>query len=168
MNEIDLYNSVRSEIVVNHVLMHVTTIIVVIALLVGVWVSEKQDSIISVLLPLLSLSWAAAMVRFDLFIHRQAAYLRALEASLHESGLAVPLWEGWKASLKSTRVVIPIADVFVTLIVVLITCYLLFGPAKRFFDSRHWPAHRLYSWFILLSTISLLLFLAWLPGLAGR
>lgn len=168
MNEIDLYNSIRSEIVVNHVLMHLTTIVVLIALLAGVWLSEKRESMISVLLPFLSLSWAAAMVRFDFFIHRQAAYLRALEASLHQNSVAVPLWEGWKASLQSTRIVIPIADVFALLIVVVITAYLLFYPAKEIFRSKDWPAHRLYSWLILLSTISLLLFLPFIPKLAAH
>jgi hypothetical protein len=168
MNEIDIYNSIRSEIVVNHVLMHLTTIVVVIALLVGVWLGEKRESIVNVFLPLLSLSWAAAMVRFDFFIHRQAAYLRALEASLHERGGAVPLWETWKVSLQSTRVVIPVADVFAILIVVVITTYLLFGPARKVFTSRGWPAHRLYSWLILLSTIGLLLFLPFIPKLAAR
>jgi hypothetical protein len=90
------------------------------------------------------------MVRFDFFIHRQAAYLRALEASLHQNGLAVPLWESWKASLQSTRIVIPVADVFATLITMIITAYMLFGPAKKIFRSRDWPAHRIYSWLILL------------------
>src|SRR5262245_2202065 len=96
MNELDLYNSIRTEIVVNHVLMHLTTIVVVIALLAGVWLTEQRESIISVLLPLLSLSWAASIVRFDYFIHRQSAYLRALEVFLRQDGMAVPLWEGWK------------------------------------------------------------------------
>src|ERR1051325_5262504 len=105
MNEIDLYNSIRSEIVVNHVLMHITTLVVVIALVTGVWLSEKRESVVSVLLPLLSLSWAAAMVRFDFFIHRQAAYLRAFENSLQQNGLSVPLWENWKASLQPTPLV---------------------------------------------------------------
>jgi hypothetical protein len=121
-----------------------------------------------VLLPLLSLSWAAAMVRFDFFIHRQAAYLRTLETSLHQNGLAVPLWEGWKASLQSTRIVIPIADVFASLIVVVITAYLLFGPARNVFKLKNWPAHRLYSWLILLLTVALLLFLPFIPRLAAR
>jgi hypothetical protein len=168
MSEIDLYNSIRNEIVVNHALMHITTIVVVIALLVGVWLSEKRESMVSVLLPLLSLSWAAAMVRFDFFIHRQAAYLRTLETSLHQNGLAVPLWEGWKASLQSTRIVIPIADVFASLIVVVITAYLLFGPARNVFKLKNWPAHRLYSWLILLLTVALLLFLPFIPRLAAR
>jgi hypothetical protein len=168
MNEINLYSSIRSEIVVNHVLMHLTTIVVVVALLVGVWLSEKRESVISVLLPLLSLSWAAAMVRFDFFIHRQAADLRALETSLQQSGLSVPLWEGWKASLQSTRIVIPMADIFATLIVVVITAYLLFGPARAVFKLKKWPAYRFYSWLILLSTVGLLLFLPLIPKLAAR
>jgi len=164
----DLYNSIRSEIVVNHILMHLTTVVIVVVLLVGVWLSEQRESIISVLLPLLSLSWAAAMVRFDFFIHRQAAYLRALEASLHQNGLAIPLWEGWKVSLQSTRVVIPIADMFATLILVVATAYLLFGPCRKVFISRGWPAHRLYSWLILVSMIGLLLSLAFIPQLAAH
>ena len=167
MNEIDLYNSIRSEIVANHILMHLTTVVVVITLLVGVWISEQRESILSVLLPLLSVSWAGAMVRFDFFIHRQAAYLRAFEDSLRQKGLVVPLWETWKVSLQSTRVVIPIADVFTTLIVVIVTAYLLFGPSRRFFKTRAWPAYRLYSWLILLSTIGLLLFLPFIPKLAA-
>lgn len=168
MNEIDLYNSIRTEIVVNHVLMHLTTVVVVIALLIGAWLTEKRETILSVFLPLLSLSWAAAMVRFDFFIHRQAAYLRAFEASLNKSGIAVPLWESWKVSLQSSRVVIPVADVFATLIVVVLTGYLLFGPARTVFNSKRWPAHRLYSWLILLFTIGLLLFLPFIPKLAAR
>lgn len=168
MSEIDLYNSIRTEIIVNHVLMHLTTIVVIIALLLGVWLSEKRETIVSVLLPLLSLSWAAAIVRFDFFIHRQAAYLRTLETTLHQNGLAVPLWEGWKASLQSTRIVIPVADLFATLIVVVITAYMLFGPARNVFKSRNWPAHRLYSWLIVLLTIGLLLSLAFIPKLAAR
>ena len=168
MNEIDLYNSIRNEIVVNHVLMHLTTVVVVISLLIGVWLSEYRESMISVFLPLLSVSWAAAMVRFDFFIHRQAAYLRAVEDSLRQNGLTVPLWESWKSALRSTAVVIPIADVFATLIIVVVTAYLLFGPSCKVFKSRAWPAHRLYSWSILLSTIGLLLFLPFIPKLAAQ
>ena len=141
---------------------------VAITLLTGVWLSEKRESIISVLLPLLSVSWAAAMVRFDFFIHRQAAYLRAVEASLSKSGFPVPLWETWKISLQSTRLVVPIADVFATLIVLVTTAYLLFGPAKSVFNSRRWPAHRAYAWSILLATVGLLLFLTLIPGIAAH
>lgn len=168
MNEIDLYNMVRSEIVVNHILMHLTTILVAVTLLVGVWLSERRESMVSVLLPLLSLSWAAAIVRFDFLIHRQAAYLRVLEGALHQSGVSVPLWETWKASLRSARVVIPVADLLALLIVLTPTAYLLFGPAREVFKTRGWPAHQLYSWVILVSTIVLLCFLPFVPGLAAR
>src|SRR5215216_1575733 len=148
--------------------MHWYSLIVAIVLLSGIVLVENRRTILSIFLPLLTLAWAAAMVRFDFFIHRQAAYLRAFEASLHQNGLAVPLWEGWKASLQSTRIVIPVADVFATLIIVIITAYMLFGPAKKIFRSRDWPAHRLYSWLILLSTVGLLLFLPFVPKLAAR
>lgn len=168
MNEIELYNTIRSEILVNHVLMHLTTIVVVIALLAGVWLNERRVSMVSVLLPLLSLSWAAAMVRFDFFIHWQAAYLRLLEGSLRQSGVVTPLWETWKASLGSTRVVIPIADLFAVLIVLVTTAYLLFGPAREVFKARAWPAHLAYSCAILLLTVGLLCSLPFVPGLAAR
>jgi hypothetical protein len=79
MNEVEIYSIIRSEILTNHVLMHVTTLVVVILLFGGTWLIEDRKSIISVILPILSLAWAAAIVRFDFFIHRQAAYLRAVE-----------------------------------------------------------------------------------------
>ena len=168
MNETDLYNTIRSEILVNHVLMHLTTIVVVIMLLTGVWLCERRESVVSVLLPLLSLSWAAAMVRFDFFIHRQAAYLRAVEGTLRESGVITPLWETWKYSLRSTRVMMPIADVFAVLIVLAPTAYLLFGPARQVFKQRDWPAQRAYCWGVLLLTVGLICLLPFIPGLAAR
>jgi hypothetical protein len=50
------------------------------------------------------------MVRFDLFIHRQSAYLRALEAQMQTSRGALPMWEQWKDSLRVTAFVVPVAD----------------------------------------------------------
>src|SRR5690349_6401056 len=111
MNEVEVYNAIRSEIVTNNVLLHLTTFIVVAALLTGTYVIENRKSIISVLLPILTLSWAAATVRFDYFIHRQAAYLRSAETRMQESGISIPLWETWKFSLRSTSIIVPIADV---------------------------------------------------------
>lgn len=168
MDQLNLYNAIRSEILVNHVLMHLTTIVVVVLLLGGVWLSERRESMVSVLLPLLSLSWAAAILRFDFFIHRQAAYLKLVEAHLRESGVVLPLWETWKASLLSTRVVVPIADLFALLIVLAPTVYLLFGPAREVFKVRGWRGHRVYSWTILLITIGLLCCLPFVPALAAR
>jgi hypothetical protein len=148
--------------------MHLTTIVVVIALLAGVWLSERRESVLSVLLPLLSLFWAAAIVRFDFFVHRQAAYLRVVEGSLRQLGVVTPLWETWKASLRSTRVVIPVADFFGVLIVLVPTAYLLFGPARAVFKARGWPARRTYCWAVLLVIVGLLCLLPFIPGLAAR
>jgi hypothetical protein len=127
MAELELYSTIRNEIVVNHVLMHLMTIFVVFMLVGGTWLVETRRSFVSLLLPLLSLAWAAAMVRFDFFIHRQGAYLRLLEASLQKRVAAdLPFWELSKAQLRSTRYVVPTADALGILIVVVptIICYL--------------------------------------------
>src|SRR5437667_7915181 len=99
MPELDLYNSIRNEIVINHVLMHVTTLVVVILLLAGIWLAERRPTVLTVFLPLLSLAWAASVVRFDFLIQRQGAYLRTAESTLQSRGVAIPLWESWKSSL---------------------------------------------------------------------
>jgi len=39
---------------------------------------------------------------------------------------------------------------------------------QRVFKLKNWPAHRLYSWLILLLTVGLLLFLPLIPKLAAR
>lgn len=82
MDGIQIYNSIREEIVWNHLMMHWFTLIVVVVLLVGVCIVENRRTVLSVFLPLLSIAWAASILRFDFFVHRQAAYLRALEASV--------------------------------------------------------------------------------------
>ena len=74
----DVYAIIRTEIIANHSLMHWYSLIVAIVIIIGVRVIEARQTILSVCLPLLSIAWAAAMVRFDFFIHRQAAYLRYL------------------------------------------------------------------------------------------
>src|SRR5215467_12283229 len=128
MGELELYSTIRNEIVVNHVLLHLTTIFVVFMLVGGTWFVETRRSFVSVLLPLLSVAWAAAVVRFDFFIQRQGAYLRPLETSLQKRiGPDVPFWELTKAQLRSTRYVVPTADVLGMLIIIVATIYLLFG-----------------------------------------
>jgi hypothetical protein len=166
MGEVEIYNAIRSEIVTNHILIHVTTWIVVIILLVGTWVVENRKTILSVILPLLTLAWAAAVVRFDFFIHRQAAYLRGFENHLQQSGLSMPLWESWKSSLRSTAFVVPLADFLAVLVIVLPTIYLLFIPAQEFFHQKRWRGGKLYAWVILILIGLLLGLLLFIPKIA--
>lgn len=115
----------------------------------------------------MTLAWAAAMVRFDFFIHRQAAYLRALESKLSEQGMTVPLWETWKVSLRSTRFVIPIADLIAIMVIVIPTLYLLFGPAQQFFQHQQWKGGKVYAWAITVLILILICSLAVIPSIAS-
>lgn len=163
----EFYNAARSEIIGNHVLMHWFSIVVAITILVGALVVEMRGrTILSVFLPLLAVAWAAAMVRFDFFIHRQAAYLRQLEAQMRESGIALPLWETWKASLRSTVIIVPAADVLASAVIVIPTLYLLFGPAQQFFQRSGWRWGKLYAWTLSAILILLLASLAVIPKIA--
>lgn len=163
----ELYNAARSEIIGNHVLMHWFSIVVAITILAGALVVEMRGrTILSVFLPLLAVAWAAAMVRFDFFIHRQAAYLRQLEAQMRESGTAFPLWETWKASLRSTVIIVPAADVLASAVILVPTLYLLFGPAQQFFQQSGWRWGKLYAWALSAILILLLASLAVIPKIA--
>jgi hypothetical protein len=166
-NEIDIYNTIRIEIVANHTLMHWYSIIVALVLLSGIVLTELRKTTISVFLPILSLSWAASMVRFDFFIQRQGAYLRDLEMGMQEHGISVPLWETWKSSLRSTQLIVPIADAVAVLAIVVPTLYLLFGPAQEVFQLRHWKGSKLYAWSIATLITLLLCSLAIIPRLAA-
>lgn len=168
MNDIEIYNTIRSEIVANHILLNVTTLIVVIVLLIGTYLIENRKSIVSVALPLLTLSWAAATVRFDYFIHRQAAYLRIAEDHIQESGISIPLWETWKFSLRSTSFIVPIADLMAILVILLPTAYLLFGPAQEFFIFKQWRGHKAYACGVSVAIVFLLCFLLFIPRIAAR
>lgn len=128
--------------------MHWFTLAVVLTLLAGVFVIEVRQTILSVFLPLLSLAWAVAVVRFDFFIHRQAAYLRVLETQMQQGGISVPLWETWKMSLKATPFVVPLADAIASAAIVVPTVYLLFGPAQQVFTARGWRGAKLYAWLV--------------------
>jgi len=80
MDTTQVYIALRSEIVSNHVLMHWFTMTVALSVIVGTVLIERLGrTILSIILPLLSLAWAASTLRFDFFIHRQAAYLRFVE-----------------------------------------------------------------------------------------
>lgn len=166
MSDVEIYSLIRSEILTNHVLMHVTTLLVVILLLVGTWLNEGKRSVISVIAPLLTLAWVAAIVRFDFFIHRQAAYLRVLEARMRESGVATPLWETWKSSLRSTSIIVPVTDFIAILVVIVPTIYLLFGPAQEYFAVKGWPGGKAYKWGIIIAVGFLLGSLLFIPKIA--
>ncbi|HET6972884.1 MAG TPA: hypothetical protein VFH96_02605 [Pyrinomonadaceae bacterium] len=168
MNLVEIYISARSEIISNHVLMHWFSIIVAAMLLAGVFIVEKHEkTILSVFLPLLSVAWAAAIVRFDFFIHRQAAYLRELEAKMTESGVPYSLWETWKASSRATPVVVPLADLIASTVIVIPTIYLLFGPAQRFFEGKGWKGKRAFAWSVTILMALLLSSLAAIPKIAA-
>lgn len=167
MESVEIYNSIRAEIVSNHVLMHWFTLAVALTLLGGVFINELRQTALSVFLPLLSLAWAAAMVRFDFFIHRQAAYLRALEAQMQQGGISIPLWESWKPSLHATPLVVPLADAIASAVIVVPTIYLLFGPAQQVFASRQWRGAKPYAWLISALLILSLCSLAGVPEIAA-
>jgi|GEM_PF-2680686 len=168
LDPIDVYIEIRSEIVTNHVLMHLITVVVILTLLAGTLVVEKlRPTILSVFLPLLTLAWAAAMVRFDFFIHRQAAYLRLLEVQMREAGSALPLWETWKTSLRATPLVVPAADAISFAVIIIPTGYLLFSPAREYFQLRHWKGQKIYSWGLIAGIMLLLSSLAVIPQIAA-
>ena len=166
-NEIDIYNTIRAEIVANHTLMHWYSIIVALALLAGIVLIELRKTVLSVFLPLLSLAWASAMVRFDFFIQRQGVYLRDFEMQLQEHGLSAPMWETWKTSLRSTQILIPIADAIAVLAIVVPTLYLLFGPAQEIFQLHQWKRSKLYAWSVSIMLVLLLCSLAVIPRIAA-
>jgi len=151
----------------NHVLMHWFSLIVAITLLAGILIVEmREKTILSVFLPLLSVAWAAAIVRFDFFIHRQAAYLRELESQIGQGTASYPLWETWKRTVRATPVVVPLADILASAVIVVPTIYLLFGPAQRFFDQSGWRGRKVYAWCISIVLLLLLCSLAFIPRIA--
>jgi hypothetical protein len=165
MDELQVYVSIRSEILTNHVLIQWFTLIVAVVFIIGTTVVERLGrTILSVFLPLLSLAWAASVVRFDYFIHRQAAYLRRLEADMQTNA---PLWETWKGSLHSTALVVPLLDVLAVSVIVIPTLYLLFVPAQDYFRSRSWRWGKLYALSIAALRTLLLLSIAVVPKIAS-
>jgi hypothetical protein len=167
LNPTEIYAAMRSEITTNHILMHCVTFVVAIVLLTGVWLVESRRTILSVFLPLLTVAWAASIVRFDFFIHRQAAYLKQLESQLRDTGTVGPFWETWKASSRSTLLVVPLMDVLAVGVLVIPTLYILFGPAQEFYSARGWRWGRIYAWGLSVVLVLLLLFLAAVPRIAS-
>lgn len=162
MPDITSYDSIRAEIVINHILMHAITVVVAVTILAATAYVESRVSVISVLAPLLTLAWAAAMVRFDFFIHRQGAYLRHLEVAAGRPG-----WEQWHESSRWTPVIVPVMDVIGVLSIIVPTLYLLWGPAQTYFEARSLRGSRVYAWGVALGIVILLLSLTTIPRLAS-
>jgi hypothetical protein len=163
MDKTQLYVVIRQEIVANHVLMHIVSIIVVVSLVFGAWLVEQRRTILSVLLPLLAISWAGAMVRFEFLIHRQGSYLRELERYLRSSEPALPTWELWKANFTATQIVMPLADIFTLIVVFVAAVYLSFGPARDFLATLNPRLSRAYPWVVMSVLSALICALAVIP-----
>lgn len=163
MQEVEIYNAIRQEITTNHILMHWFTLFVVVSLLAGCIVIEKRKTILGVFLPLITLAWAASIVRFDFFVHRQAAYLRMLESHIQNNVASFPLWETWKDSHNSTIFIIPLADIFIFIVILIPTVWLLFGRAQEYFAEKQWKAGKIYAWTVLVSIILLLCLIPFIP-----
>lgn len=162
VNEAEIYTAIRSEIVTNHVLMHLFALVTAVILIAGTFIVEKRETVLAVFLPLFTLAWAAATVRFDYFIHRQGAFLRAFEGQIGQTA-SIPLWESWKYSNRATNLVVPLMDVIVILAILVPTLYMLFGPCQKYFDSAGLKGGRAYAWVLSVMIVSLLLSLGLLP-----
>lgn len=163
----DVYIAVRNEILLNQALMHWSSIVAVIVLLAGVVLCETRTTILSALLPLLGVGWAAEVARFDFLIHRQGAYLRTLEAALTEQGGPV-LWETWKSHLRAQRTMLPILDAIMALPIIAATLFIAFRPALNYLLTNHIPGARAYPWAITMLQLAILMLLAFIPNIAGR
>jgi len=165
MDALQVYASVRSEIIANHLLIQWFTLITALTLIIGAVIVERSGkTVLSVFLPLLSLAWAASVVRFDYFIHRQGAYLRMLEGKLQ---MNAPLWETWKGSLHSTALVVPVLDALAVSVIVIPTLYLIFGPTQEYFKAQSWRWGKLYAFTVSVVFILLLLSIAAIPKIAS-
>jgi hypothetical protein len=162
-----VYLSLRQELLATDEMLHAFTLIVFLALIIGAWVCEKQKTILSVLLPILSLAWAASVVRFDFFIHRLGAYLRPIEANLLRNS-PVPPWEIWKSNLAATRILIPIADVIAFGAILATTSFILIGPTRGYFEERGWRGSSSYTTAILLIMVALFITVAFIPRLSSQ
>jgi hypothetical protein len=146
MDRTQIYVVIREEIIANHILMHAVSVVVILALLFGTWLVERRSTVLSVLLPFLAITWAAGMLRFEFFIQRQGAYLRAFERQA-DPGYAT--WELWKAGFTPTKIVVPLADVFTVSVVFVTTAYLVFGPARYYLRDRNPGLARVFPWLVL-------------------
>lgn len=143
--------------------MHWFTLLVFFSLLAGCLVIEKRKTILSVFLPLITVAWAASVVRFDFFVHRQAEYLRSLENQIQNNINSIQLWETWKASKSSTAFIIPLADIFIFAVILIPTAYILFNQTQEYFAEKKWKFGKIYVWTVLISIILLLGLIPFIP-----
>lgn len=148
--------------------MHWISLAVIIILFAGLIILENRKSVLSVFLPLICPAWAASILRFDFFIHRQAAYLRNLEVKIQESGFNFPLWENWKSEHTSGFLIVPLADLIIFLIIVISTAYILFTYTSEHFERKKWRFRKFYVWSILFITIALLSIIPFVPIITDR
>lgn len=163
MQEVEIYNVIRQEIVSNNIMMHWITFFVAVSLLIGCKVIEKQKTILSVFLPLISVAWAASVLRFDFFIHRQGAYLRELESRMQQDSFKFPYWETWKVTHSSGIFIVPLADFVIFLVIIIPTTYILFTYTQQYFVEKQWKFGKAYAWIILMYTLILLLLIPFVP-----
>lgn len=162
-----MYGAVREEILLNLALMHWLSIVVVIALFAGVAFCEARTTVLSVLLSLLGIAWAAATLRFDFLIHRQGAYLRQLESAHVQQGASM-MWETWKQEHRSQNLALPILDLLAALPIVAATAYLACRSARLYLTKCSIPGARAYPWVVMILQMTLLALLAIIPVIAGR
>ena len=163
MQEVEIYNVIRREIIDNINLMHWITFLVAVSLLTGCRIIEKRKTILCVFLPLISVAWAAAILRLDFFIHRQAAYLRAFEFQMQKSGFAFPLWETWKVEHRSGIFIVPFADLIIFLLIIIPTAFILFNYTQQYFSEKQWRFGKVYVWTILACLIISLVLIPLVP-----
>ena len=163
----DVYNAVRQEIMLNHALMHWVSLAIAITLLTGTAYCETRTSVLSALLPLLGVAWAAATLRFDFLIHRQGAYLQHLETTLTQQGGPI-LWETWKQQHHAQNIALPILDLIASIPIIAATAYLAFRPATQYLTRNAVPGARAYPWAIIILQLTLLALLGIIPTIARR
>jgi hypothetical protein len=159
-----VYMTLREEIVAANNLMHWLTVITLVVLLAGLAFCEHRRTGLSVALPLISVGWAASVVRLDFFIQRIGAYLLPIERRLLDN-TDIPPWETWKNGLPATKIIVPVADMVLFSTIFVATALILFGPTRSYFKDREWRGFNSYSISILILIVALLSSIALIPSI---
>lgn len=162
-----IYASLREELLAADALLHWLSLIVLLSLLVGAFICEARRTVLCMLLPLLSVAWAASVVRLDFFIHRIGAYLQPIEERLLQN-TNIPSWESWKSNLIATKTLVPVADIFIFISIIAVTAFVLRGPTRAYFEERRWRGAGWYSAAVLIVILMLLSIVQFIPTIAGR
>lgn len=166
MQEVEIYTVIRQEIISNINLLNLITFFVAVCLLTGCKLIENRKTVLRVFLPLISLAWAAAVVRFDFLIHRQGIYLMEVESRMRQGGTNFPLWETWKAERTFGTFLIPLTDLLIFPLIIIPTAFIIFNYTQPYFVENQWKFGRAYAWGILISIIVLLSLTPFVPLLA--